>query len=298
MLVMKNMPGISKEGGYFYSRPRSFFVEPNEFGVFLVFAYGYIFAEYYSMIRIVNRRMLLGLLLLIFILIIPNMSRGSWIGMLVATGIVVIYEHRARIRQLNVMRMTRLIVFSTVLLVSLLFIISKVVPTKWNTTVSQIIFIRMGDLLKGNDPTYLIRKESNKIAIEAMIQKPLTGIGIGSIFTLYDKKNQNMNTTVIREATSSNFVSDVAAETGVPGIGALLMFIVSIFLAVTFTIKCIADKEIQVIFIGALASFTGLIVNGMTYAVHMLPFMWISAGILCGMGLYRKTMRNKLDKIG
>src|SRR3989339_68462 len=44
MLVLTNLPNHGREGGYFYSRPRSFFVEPNEFGEYLVFVFGYIFS--------------------------------------------------------------------------------------------------------------------------------------------------------------------------------------------------------------------------------------------------------------
>lgn len=280
MLVMKNIPGVAKEGGYYFTRPRSFFVEPNEFGLFLVFVYGYVFAEYHSRIKIVNRRMLAGVLLLIFILIIPNMSRGSWIGMFVATGIVLFYEHSVKIRQVSLMRIARLLVIIVVLSVSMLLVISNIIPTKFDTSVNQIIAARMGGLVKGDDPTYLIRKESNKKAIAAMIQKPFTGIGIGNIFTLYDKRELDNNEPDVRVATSSNFISDVAAETGVLGIGALLIFIASIFIAATSAIKRFSDPNMLVIFVGALASFAGLIANGLTYAVHMLPFMWISAGIL------------------
>jgi hypothetical protein len=44
--------------------------------------------------------------------------------------------------------------------------------------------------------------------------------------------------------------------------------------------KTIKDYNMLAISIGAFASCIGLLVNGLTYPILLLPFFWISAGVL------------------
>jgi len=273
MMVIENLPGVPKVGGYLFNRPKSFFAEPNEFGQYLVFIFGYIFSELISKRKIVGRIFLWINFLLILILLVANISRGSWLGFLIIICSVIYYQNKFKLRRTNFGKIFKIIVLFLTLWVTGLFFASEIISTSEKGDFTAYTIARIFSLAIAQDETFLIRLENNKKAVETMIECPFTGIGFGNVGTISGGDYKY-------GGTSSNFLSDIGAETGIFGLASFLFFLIAIFKKGLKNIKNTKNEKTKIIFIGALGSYIGLLVNGLTYASHILPFLWISAGIL------------------
>lgn len=281
MLIQTNMPGVPKEGGYLYTRPKAFFKEPNEFGQYLVFAFGYVFSEYISDTKIVNKRYLKIIYILLTVILIINMSRGAWLGNIVSAFIVLHYQNISIFAKMISKKLIKVLVIFTLLLITTLVSVSIIKMTDSNISVGRLIVARSIALFKGKDPTAAIRLNNNLRAMNAVFENPIIGIGFGNMFSLYGNSRYfegNNNEGLF--ATSSNLFSDICAETGILGLFLFILFLIALFKHGKYLINNAKNPLIRNILIGAFASFVGLLVNGLTYSCHLLPFLWISAGII------------------
>lgn len=281
LVILKIIPGIVNNLTYHFARPASFFAEPNEFGLFLVFVSGFIFASLLATKKI----WLWVIFTLIIANIIPNMSRGSWLGMLVSMGIIIYLFNIKGIYKIDIIRSILVLIVVVGMILALLSGMSKVIPTKYKSSMEEIVQERAKSLFSASDPTRDIRYQSNLAALDAFLEHPFVGRGLGNAFVILEKKYNNKEAGFaeippIIAATSSNFISDLAVETGLFGLGSFLLLVYLILKQGLRSIREVKNQQTMVIMIGAFASFTGIIVNGLTYAMHMLPFFWITAGIL------------------
>lgn len=284
LIILKVVPSNIKTV-YHFARPQSFFAEPNEFGVFLVFTAGYVLALLIAKSKVLNRIWLWAILAMILANIIPNMSRGSWVGMLVSAGVIVYFAKVKGFLKLNILKIAFATIAVIVVIIGLLNIMSLLIPTKYKANVEQIVSERAQSLFSRKDPTRDIRYRSNKAAIEAFLEHPFIGQGLGNSFVVWERKYANKESDFLEipplvAATSSNFISDLAVETGLFGIGSFLVLVWVILRRGHQVINCARNEHVVIIMIGAYASFVGMLVNGLTYATVMLPYLWISAGIL------------------
>jgi O-antigen ligase len=200
-------------------------------------------------------------------------------------GIIVYFFNVKGIHKIDIVR--SFLVFLVVLgmILAALSTMSKVIPTKYKSSVDEIVQERARSLFSASDPTRDIRYQSNLTALNAFWEYPFVGRGLGNAFVILEKKydQKDINLTDIPPivaATSSNFISDLAVETGLFGVGSFFLFIYLVIKQGLHSIRTIKNRQALVIMIGAFASFIGIIANGLTYAMHMLPFFWITAGIL------------------
>jgi O-antigen ligase len=294
IFILTNLSGVAKEGGYWYTRPKSFFVEPNEFGLYLTFAFGYIFSEFYAGTKIIKRYILWMIFLLFFLLIMPNMSRGSWLGCIATIITVIFYQHKTKLQKITIFRLAKITVLIALLSTLPLWLWSKVIPVRETVTVTNVavpktvanvVTSRVISLPTGQDSTYQKRLKYSQNAVDVLRQHPLTGIGFGNVFTtleggLQENKSDFHGIPAIGTATSSNFLVDICAETGIPGILIFVLFLILLLKKGLDGIKTAADNETLTVLIGAMGSCVGLMVNGLTYPILLLPFFWISAGML------------------
>lgn len=281
LVILKVIPGSIADLTYTFARPTSFFAEPNEFGLFLVFVFGFIFALLLSSKKI----WLWTIFALIIANIVPNMSRGSWLGMLVSMGVVVYFFNIKGIYKINIIKSVSIFMAVLGMILIALTTMSKLIPTRYKWSVEEIVQERARSIFSASDPTRDIRYHSNLTALEAFWEHPFAGRGLGNAFVILEKKYDNKDASLteippIVAATSSNFISDLAVETGLFGLGSFLLLIYIIIKQGLRAIRSIKDRQTMILMIGAFASFIGIIVNGLTYAMHMLPFFWITAGIL------------------
>jgi hypothetical protein len=285
MYILTNLPGVEKEGLYHYTRPRSFFAEPNEFGVYLTFVFGYLCAEVFSRVKVVPKMIIYLVLSFAYVLLVPNMSRGTWLGWMVALIVVLWSLHRAGLSVLTPKRFALLIVGICISFNLVLMIVSKLTPTSHDISIAQAVETRVTSLVKANDYTTSIRLKYWKRSLDAMVQHPFLGIGFGNIFTVLEddapRKGEGLpELPKVRQATCSNFLLDVGAETGGTGLLIIGLFLFCLCKTAIDKIDRTRDTQLQVIYIGSFASCVGMMVNGLTYPIVMLPFFWIAAGII------------------
>lgn len=286
MFISSNLPGVEKEGLYWYSRPRSFFVEPNEFGLYLVFAFGFVFSELLGGRRTVSRALIWITFALAVVLLVPNMSRGSWLGCLAAAAAVVYYRHGATLKRLAVPAVLKVTTAVLILAVLSLAAASRFLTTRGKGTVAGVVASRIASTATGSDRSLAIRLQRTADAIGTMMEHPLTGIGFGNTFAVLEggirsDKPGMFGIPRIGAATSSNFLADIGAETGMIGLLAFAFFLLLLFRQAARTVRTGGAQSVR---IGAFASAAGLLVNGLTYPIVLMPFFWISAAVLCAPG--------------
>lgn len=282
LVIVHLLPGVGTGGNYHFVRPQSFFAEPNEFGVFLVFVAGFAVSRFLAAENS-RQKLWAGVVLTMIIAnIIPNMSRGSWVGLFVSSGITMLLLHSLKIRVFSVLRIGSFTLGVIALILISAYGMSKVIPSRGSLKVKEIVRERAVSLLQQKDPTRDIRYQNNKTALAAFWEHPFIGWGFGNTFVIFEKK-YTYKTGMAQElpkiigATSSNFISDIAMETGIVGLTAFFIFITWILKMCWNSIK---KRKSIVFYIGALSSFIGILVNGLTFAMHMLPYFWIAAGML------------------
>lgn len=284
--ILTNLPGIEKEGLYHYTRPRSFFKEPNEFGIYLTFVFGFLCAEVFSKVKITGKPIVYFCLFLAYALLIPNMSRGSWLGWIVVLVTTLFLLHSTGLFKMTVKKIIMLTAGICISFWLILSVVSKLTPTIHNATVAQAVETRIASLAKANDYTASIRLRYWKTAFDAMLKHPVLGVGFGNIFTILEDDNPangevaSLALPKIKQATCSNFILDIGAETGITG---LLIFGAFLFCLCGKAMKKInqtQNKYLRVVYIGSFSSCLGMMVNGLTYPIVMLPFFWIAAGII------------------
>ncbi|MBI5555106.1 MAG: O-antigen ligase family protein [Elusimicrobia bacterium] len=281
LAILKVIPGGLAKLTYHFARPTSFFAEPNEFGLFLVFTFGFVF----SLLLASKKIALWVIFVLIIANVIPNMSRGSWLGMLASICTILYFTHAKGLYKVNVIKGTFMLLAILGIVIASLSMMSKIIPTKYKSNIEKIVSERARSLFSTSDPTRDIRYQNNLTALAAFGEHPFVGCGLGNAFVILEKKYDNRDVSLteippIVVATSSNFASDLAVETGLFGLGSFLLFIYLVIKQGLRSIKSIKDQPTMIVIIGAFASFVGIIVNGLTYAMHLLPFFWITAGIL------------------
>jgi O-antigen ligase len=283
--VTSNLPGVEKEGLYWYTRPRSFFVEPNEFGLYLVFAFGYVFSELLSGRRTASRALVWITFALAVALIVPNMSRGSWLGCAAAAAAVLYYQHRARLKKLAAPRALKIAAGVSILAALALLAASRFVTTRGKTTVAAVVASRIASTATGGDESLAARLRYTTDAFGTMMEHPLAGVGFGNTFAVLEGGIRSDRTGMfgipeIGTATSSNFLADIGAETGIPGLLAFAFFLLVLLRQGSRTVRTESGRAAPVR-IGAFASAVGLLFNGLTYPIVLMPFFWISAAVLC-----------------
>jgi hypothetical protein len=311
LYILLNLPGMEKVDGYYFTRPASFFAEPNEFGFYLTFAFGYLCVEGFSGRPIVSRAIFYPTILLSYVLLVPNMSRGSWIGWFVVLLAVLLLLQITGINRLTWKKITLLVLCIPLSFFVILFSVSRLTPTQGSKTVADVVLSRCAVLhvLESSrarlfkqrsgsemtsreklsiafDPTISIRYNQIQAAGRSVLRHPFVGLGFGNAFTVIEDgralSNDNAVRLIpkIRVATSSNFLFDIVAETGFLGLISFLFFLIFLIRKGIKSIKKAPSVTVQIIYIGAFASCIGMIINGMSYPLVMLPFFWISAGIL------------------
>lgn len=286
LVILHVAPALGGASLYHFARPQSFFAEPNEFGVFLVFVSGFIFSTWLGAQSLVQKIAAGVVIAMIIANIIPNMSRGSWIGFVISLAVTMLALHSANIKKISVLRIAGAGVILCFILLISFEVVLKFIPSRSALSVKEIIQERAVSLFQRKDPTRDIRYNTNKVAIEAFLEHPFVGWGLGNTFVILEKKYKYKDASPyevpkVIAATSSNFISDVAMETGLVGLAAFFTFIFLVLKSGWQTIKGAMDRPTLLLYAGAYASFIGMLINSLTYATIMLPFFWIVAGFLC-----------------
>jgi O-antigen ligase len=274
--------------GYHFYRPRGLFSEANEFGAYIVFVFGYAATEVFSRYKI-NPRWLITLLLIMAIpLLVLNMSRGSWIGCLAESTVILFLLNATKIRRIRFQFLLKILLGLLIFSYVSFQIVSKTVPVNYDVSVSKVIITRILGFLTNNDETVSIRFANNLEVLKSIEKHPLIGIGFGNAFAILNKEipdNQTGRSLVPDvenlNLTTGNILTDIGGELGALGLIAFGSILICALYVGTKKLKHSGTYDLKVVRIGAIASCVGLFFNGISYATHMIPFFWISVAIAC-----------------
>jgi O-antigen ligase len=278
----KFAPKFGNESSFFY-RPRSFFREANEFGQYLVFIIGLIIPAIILKKAIINFKLILICFLLDLFLLIPNMSRGSWLGACGAIFVIILCLYKLGRIRFRVLTILKTGISLYIIISIILIIIPKIFPIKFADNIYDVISARIVSFAMFKDETINVRYSYNIIGLQCVEKSPITGIGYGNLFSVlpfgYDLTTEHDKIPIIGNATTSNFIMDIASETGLLGISCFLILLLHALATGYKNVMKAKDEDIRTMSLGTLAAMVGLILNGISYASHMLPFLWVSIGM-------------------
>lgn len=215
----------------FGRRPSSFFGNPNFFAGYLVVLLPIAMVRwknfYWSALAILS---LINLLL--------TKTRGAWLASIVSIVlmiIIVLYKET----KIRAMKKTFLIVVSTILFLVIFFFTTFI----WKSFISK-------------EPSVVERLFKWQTAIEMIKDKPIFGLGAGNLkvnFALYQSKIRKRAHFIVRGTSESNVHNEffqIAAETGLLGLGAFLCVFIAYFISMIKALK----QEISITNVGYVAS--------------------------------------------
>ncbi len=255
-------------------RVRSFFAEANEFSQFLCLPFGFLLAAllFQKSLPGWERWAYRGGLLVVLVAQALTFSRGGILGFaagLFAMAALAVAHRIDEIRALLPQARRALALAAAVLAV--LF---------WNAVaVAEILTALLGrllSLLAGGDATANLRLEAMTAAVSAAsssLPTFIAGIGLGNIPHIFGEDS----------ATTGNVLADIFAELGMLG---MLSYLLAVLAALVLPLRSLAmlqrdrDGGMLAMFVGAYCAMTAILIDGLTYASHMLTFFWFAYGIL------------------
>jgi O-antigen ligase len=261
---------------------QGFFVERNEFGLFMVYATGFLLPFALNDEAPVRYKVLLAVTLVALLL---NFSRGSLLAftaMIVADrlGVGRVFSPRPAGRSLLALTGMGLVAAVAVL---------TVLPNLAGlTNFLDILISRSLGFGAAADETTSIRLLFIRTAGRAFLNHPLVGNGIGNVGYVLNQFGHaaDYGTVTFRGAiqppvyelgTTSNIFADVLLETGLFGLLAFLAFLVAVFRAAI--VGRPPHGRNGLMHTGALLSAIGILINGLSYNSIYLPFTWVSLAL-------------------
>lgn len=285
-------------GTYFFYRPKSFFSEANEFGQYLVFLISFSAVPIIARVKMIKPFLQITISVLALFLIIPNMSRGSWFGCIIGLFSAIVCMQMVGLIRVKITMVLKFIIVIVGLVASIFVIIPNVFPVKYTSNINSVIISRVTSFYLLKDATVDDRYSFNMAGLNAFKTHPIIGIGFGNIFSEipygYDETTSNQLIPKIGNATTANFAVDILAETGLFGLGLFVTIILYSIIVNYYNAKYLRDAQLRILSIGCIASIIGLSVNGISYASHMLPFLWICFGLTYALQKSRHAERKTI----
>ena len=268
--------------GGFFGRPQSFFAEGNEYGQFMVMIWGYLVAL--ILLRGAPGKQRLWAILsamFMFPLFIINNSRGSFLGFILQCLLVSWLIYRSS----PLRDFLKVVVSGTLILMLLIggsFFIASRVPVMFDRTVADIVLERLTSFGTSEDETTQIRVEQQKSGLNAFLEHPVTGTGLGNIlYYLNDRSELEEVGGVVKgpTATTAFWFTDLLGETGILGTAAMCI-VVFVLIKQAFRNYALArGGPGEHIAAGNFLSLCGMLLNGISYPPIYLAIFWLNVGL-------------------
>jgi len=136
---------------------------------------------------------------------------------------------------------------------------------------------------------------------------PLSGAGLGGsglyLFTYFPDWAKNLPEVARQLSPDSQIIPNIKnlyirllAETGLPGFWFFLAFMVS-FLGIIRRQYISAKPTLQFVAIAGLFLWLGLLIRNLTQDSLTFPIMWVSLGIIAGLSINEKSIKNSKRKV-
>jgi O-antigen ligase len=260
----------------------SFFRERNEFGLFMVYAAGFLIPLALNDNAPVRYKVLLILTTLTLLL---NFSRGS---LLALAGMVVI-DRLGTGRLFAPRRAGRsLLVLGGLSFAAAAGVVILVPALAGLPELLDVLTTRSVGFRPSGDETTSIRLLFVQTAVRAFLAHPLIGSGIGNVgFVLnHFGRGADFGTVTLHGAvqpprydlgTTSNLLADLLLEIGLLGLLSFVVFLGAVARA-SFT-RARGQGRVGLVHTGALLSLAGVLINGLSYNSLYLPFTWVALAL-------------------
>ena len=257
----------------------SFFEERNEFGLFMVYAAGFLLPLALNDEGPARYKILLALTVVALLL---NFSRGSLLAfaamfLLDRLGAGRLFSPRRAGHSLLMLGGIGLAAGAAVLI----FLPALVGLTEF----IDVLMTRSLGFRPTSDETTSIRLLFIRTAGRAFLSHPLIGSGIGNVGYVLNHfgRAADYGTVTLHGAvqppvydlgTTSNIFADLLLETGLLGLLSFLIFLAAVFRAVVLRGR--GRGRDGLMHAGAVLSLVGVLINGLSYNSLYLPFTWVS----------------------
>jgi O-antigen ligase len=272
----------------------SFFEERNEFGLFMVYASGFLIPLALNDRAAFRYKILLVLTLVALLL---NFSRGSLLAF-----VAIIVLDRLGAGRLFAPRPTRrsLLTLCGLGLATVAGALVLVPALVGLTEFLEVVVARSFGFGASADETTSIRLLFIRTAGRAFLNHPLIGNGIGNVgYTLNQfGRAADYGTVTFRGAvqppiydlgTTSNLFVDLLLETGLLGLIAFIAFLIALFRAAR--VRGRAQGWVGLMHTGAWLSLFGALINGLSYNSLYLPFTWVSFALVCATAAWQRSFQ-------
>lgn len=262
-------------------RARAFFPEANEFSQYLSLPFGFLLAIFFFRRDRMRRKWiyLIGLLTVLMAQI-ASLSRGgilAFCAQFIAIFFVIFKSGTQWDRNIRKMAPAVLAIF----IIGIIFL---------NEDIKELFYI-MGQRIisTSSDSDYssnerLMSIESGLSVAGASVPNFIIGVGAG-----------NLDVSSAAIATTSNYLVDILAETGIIGLLSFLGLIFSLLFLSHKSMRnhfLISDNDSFIVFVGAYLALIGMLIGGLTASTHLLCFFWFISGLLLAICQYGKMMQN------
>lgn len=258
---------------------RSFFEERNEFGLFMVYAAGFLIPLALNDDQPVRYKILLALTVIALLL---NFSRGS----LLAFAAMVVVDRLVAGRLFARRRASRSLVTLGGIAAAATAAVFLLLPgLAGMTEFLDVLTTRSLGFRATTDETTSVRLLFIMTASRAFLAHPFIGNGIGNVGYVLNQygRGADFGTVTLHGAvqppvydlgTTSNIFADLLLETGLLGLLAFLAFLAAVLRA--SLARGTGRDASGLLQSGALLSFIGVLINGLSYNSLYLPFTWVA----------------------
>jgi|GEM_PF-3443647 len=253
----------------------SWFYNPNEFGIFIVFilpiAYYFLNRSKKTHYKVFN----LIIIILSFVLLGYTDSRLSMSASLIQLLLCVLFYNKSKVKRMKI---------SSIIFIGPMFVLSILAlfiynPSFLNNFISRVTSQLLSIFYEGNNigGSIEVRFQIYKTVIKMFCNSFLAGVGLGQIPEYISGYNISINTTNVH-----SFIFDIIVETGIPG---FLLFMSFIFKVVSDSLRMLKkdinyeEKELIYTILNSIGVYL-LITNFGANTVHITSIIWLFLAIL------------------
>ena len=274
------------------------FKAPNYLGAYLAlclpFVIGYFVASWHSLRKQKNGIWVISVLSAVVAMMTANLvltlTRGAWMGVIIATVCIVLYLVVSRLSELKSTGISvKHVLIGTILIIAIIgvsvFLMPQHIKTRFNTMVER----PMGFM--GERPQWW------RTSLELIQKYPITGIGMGR-FRYEAQLNAPPNLQDV-PYHAHNIYLHIAVEQGIPSLFLFLWMIMIIWKRI-WAIRSIRDIKADFGGIGAFIGGSGFLISVLVYGLadyifhhRTLLLFWFILGIIYYIQIHKEEINEK-----
>ena len=251
-----------------FPRIQSTAYEPLYFANYLLFALSAGLCFLLGKIKLIPVSWLVTFLLIGCVSFVLTVSRGAYLGLVGALGIIAVYYFKRVFTLRN-------IVLIPIIVVAVWWIVVKTLGFGGDAfTLDKFTGHVQGVFLGAS---YDERVATFELARIAWHEHPFIGIGVGS-FGPYTAPHPYVQPKDGWKIVNNEYV-EVLAETGILGVAALALFFSTIMIRSVLTIRRTSSELIRTVMIAALAALVGSLIQYLTFSTLYIMHIWFLVGM-------------------